>query len=211
MKGVNFFTLPAAFMLILLLASCRTVQKTSSTIKERIDSTITKKRDSTKVEKVDILTVADTDLLFSRDKRDSSSSGVIVTLDPGKGDSSGRILVEIDEPTIKAEDYLTADKEKRRKKTFTVKVPVNTRTVEIYTRDGKSERDSLSIRSRDSSRISETDSGKVSIEETSSVTKESESKTRNVDKKGLTCGGGILVILLAAAGVFWYFSRRRRR
>lgn len=211
MSRVNFSTLPAFLILALLLASCRTVQKTSSYSRERTDSTTTKKKDSTIFERIDSIIVAGTDLRYSRDKMDSSSSGVIITLDPASGDSSGRILVEIDEPTVKAEDYLSPKKEPRKKKTISVKVPANTRTVEIYTRESGSERDSLSIRARDSSSISRIDSGNVSTEESSSVTKEAESKNRNVKKTGFTCGGGILVIILAAAGVYWYFRRRRRR
>lgn len=206
----NFSILPA-FLILILLGSCRTVQKTSSFSRTREDSTTTKKKDSTWREAVDSLTVSDTELLFSRDKRDSSSSGVIVTLDPTKGDSSGRILVEIDEGTVKAEDYLTPEKEKRRKKTFTVKVPANTRTVEIYTKESGSEKDSLAIKTRDSSNVSRIDSGELSIDESTAVTKEAESGNRNVKKTGLSCGGGILVIILAAAGVYWYFRRRRRR
>lgn len=167
------------------------------------------KSDSGFVSKVDSLTETDTDILFNRKNIDSSSSGVIVTLDPDKADSTVRIIVEVGNDPVKPEDYLSP--EKKKKKRFSVEVPGNTKSVEIYTKDHKETRDSLHLQVNDSGAMHRSDSGQLSREKEIQVSEEDIKKNRSVSKRGLTCGGGILLILLMVGAAAYLYRRWRRR
>lgn len=201
------FSLPALLIVILIAASCRTVQKSQSSEIHRRDSTAKEKIDSGNVSRVDSLTESDTELLFKRERTDSSSSGVVVTLNPS--DTTGRIIVEIEDEPIKPEDYLSPEPSKKKKR-FSVEVPPGTKSVEIYTKDHKEQKDSLHLHDKDSSALHRSDSGHISRENEIQVSEEDIKKSRTVSKQGLTCGGGILITLFIV-GVAAYIYRRWRR
>jgi hypothetical protein len=200
----------------LSLASCRTVHKTQTSQRDKVDRDRQETVDSARVQEIDSSEIRDFKLTSGVQEVDSSSIGISVSLDPSKIDSTGagRLVIEIDDDDTSEEDYMDPDEladHRRKKKKISITVPGNTTRLDVEVREKRSRSDSLQIQTREELARKSRDSARLAKQLQETEKSDRRKSEENKDVKSTTIGGGIFTLVFLSILVFalWRWYKRR--
>jgi hypothetical protein len=206
MKNIFIITLA---VIIAGLSSCRSVQKLHDSSKIKTDSAVLKKKDSSQVKAFDSLVLEKFRGSVVSDHKDSIVTGVVITLDPDKPDTTHMIVIDLtDDSGLTEKDYADAEGIKPKRK-IKVTIPSNTTKVEIFDRRSSTKKDSSGLTTSSATTVHAKDSTGVSSTDSGHVKKDVSIVHNSVKKHGLTCGGGFLLIIVAGLVIFIYYRYRK--
>jgi hypothetical protein len=190
--------------LALLGSSCSSVKKSTRKLRAQHESQVNARIDSSASSKIDSGKLVRTDSGSVKTETKTDENKIIVTLDPDSGDSVGGEIVYYPAWKTDPKDYLSPDP-----KPVKIKVPKNTKTVEIQDRRHETKKDSSFWIKADSSFFSDL----VIINKSKTETKEEksieESSSKSVRRTAILSGIGavFLVVLL----FLWYWKRKQEK
>ena len=189
--------------LALLGSSCSSLKKSTRKLRAQHESQVNARIDSSASSKIDSGKVVRTDSGSVKTETQTDENKIIVTLDPDSGDSAGGEIIYYPF-RINPIDYLSPDP-----KPVKIKVPKNTKTVEIQDRRHETKKDSVSNSKTDSSFVS----GWITVDKSKTETKE-EKSTEEISSKAVkrtAILSGIGAVFLLVLLFLWYWKRKQEK
>lgn len=193
-----------AVSLALLGSSCSSVKKSTRRLRSQHEAEVKSRTDSSGSSSIDSGKVVRIDSGSVKTETKTDENKIVVTLDPEGADSTGGEIVYYPPPYTNPNDYLSPDP-----KPVKIKVPKNTRTVEIHGRREETKKDSVSIIRTDSTSFIKTDQATVNKDSSRTENSSEDISSKNVKRTAILSGVGALFLLVLL--ILWIWKRNKEK